>query len=377
MKKLVLLIIPLLLLGFQSNAQISATDSVEVTGTNSYADCCRGFDFIPQKDIYIQEFGKRVPNTTGNYTWIIWEVNTQTKIYEQISTQSAATTYIYENSDSIIKLDSGITYSMSMYCDNSTGAQYYFGASSQIDPNLTYVAMRFCNSCPTSTFPTSLHASAYHYGTPDFIFECYSTPVIIIDSACGSYTSPSGNHIWTTSGIYNDTIEKPAVCDSIFTVDLLIKTVDTSVVKNGVILSANAIGATYQWIDCNTLTPIAGDTLQIFTPTVNGTYAVIVTENGCTDTSSCYLINSMSIDDQDVNQVKIYPNPTSDNFVIELDKTYHDILVKINNTLGEIVFEKTYTNTKNISVVLNEKAGVYFVSVHYDGSMKLIKLIKN
>jgi len=346
MKKAFVFIFFLSLIGFQSNAQISATDSVEVTGTNDYDGHCRGFDFIPKTDIYIQEFGKRVPNTTGNYTWVIWEVNTQTKIYEQNSILSAATTYIYEFSDSIIKLDSGITYSM-------------------------------CNTCTPSTFPTIIHAQDYHYGTPDFIFECYTNAVSIIDTACISYTSPSGNHVWTTSGIYNDTIERTGICDSIVIVNLLIKTVDTSVVKSGATLTANATGASYQWINCDSLTPMIGDTFQVFNATINGNYAVIVSENGCTDTSSCYTITSAGIENNIDNTISIYPNPTTDNFVITLDKTYNEIVVQINNTLGEIVFEKTYHNTKKMNIELNEKAGVYFVSVHYDAEVKSMKLIKN
>jgi len=44
----------------------------------------------------------------------------------------------------------------------------------------------------------------------------------ITELRCGSYTSPSGNYTWTTSGIYSDTIPNSAGCDSIVEILLYI-----------------------------------------------------------------------------------------------------------------------------------------------------------
>jgi len=41
-------------------------------------------------------------------------------------------------------------------------------------------------------------------------------------SACSDYTSPSGNYVWTTSGMYYDTIPNAVGCDSLLTIDLTI-----------------------------------------------------------------------------------------------------------------------------------------------------------
>ncbi len=372
MKKLFTLL--LVLLSAISFAQLSATDSVIVNSTNSYEEDCRGFDFIPKKDIYIQEFGKRVPNTTGNYTWVIWNVNTQTQVHQQNSLLNAGGTYNYEFSDSVIKLDSGITYSMSMYCDNSAGAQYYYGSSTQINTNLTYVTMRYCNNCTPTTFQISV-LGGHHYGTPDFIFECYHTPDVLIDSACFSYTSPSGNHIWTSSGIYYDTIPQLDDCDSILRIDLLIKNVDNTVVKSGITLTANATNAQYQWIDCNTMTPLVNDTLQAFTASVNGDYAVIVTENGCTDTSACYNINSIGIEEVN-NLLQIYPNPSTNNFSLLLDKQYTEIQIRLTDVYGKLILTESYSNKQKIDIDFTEKAGVYLVEINCDGIVHTEKLIK-
>ena len=46
---------------------------------------------------------------------------------------------------------------------------------------------------------------------------------------------------------------------------------------------------TYQWVDCNNgNAPIANATNPTFTPTSTGSYAVVLSEGGCSDISSCY-----------------------------------------------------------------------------------------
>jgi hypothetical protein len=71
-------------------------------------------------------------------------------------------------------------------------------------------------------------------------------------------------------------------------VEIELVEVDASVNVSAPLVSANAVGATYQWLDCdNGNAPIGGETGQTFAPTVSGNYAVEVTQNGCTDVSSC------------------------------------------------------------------------------------------
>jgi N-acetylneuraminic acid mutarotase len=66
-----------------------------------------------------------------------------------------------------------------------------------------------------------------------------------------------------------------------------VKTVDTGIVVGGTTLTANAAGATYQWIDCSDDSDIPGATNQVFTPATDGSYALRITQDGCTDVSPC------------------------------------------------------------------------------------------
>ncbi len=62
-----------------------------------------------------------------------------------------------------------------------------------------------------------------------------------------------------------------------------ISTTDNTTITStdGTVLTANQGGATYQWINCTTTSPVAGATNQMFAPTENGDYQVQITFNGC------------------------------------------------------------------------------------------------
>ncbi len=69
-----------------------------------------------------------------------------------------------------------------------------------------------------------------------------------------------------------------------------------------VIVNANTIQATedspnvtYQWIDCSNGAILEGEVYQIFEPSINGEYAVIITDGNCSTTSECRTVCPESI----------------------------------------------------------------------------------
>jgi hypothetical protein len=150
-----------------------------------------------------------------------------------------------------------------------------------------------------------------------------STTSTINQTACGSYTSPSGK-IWGNSGEYKDTIPNAAGCDSVITVLLTVSAVDTSVTQNLAVLTSNTAGANYQWINCdNSDVPIEGETSQTYAPITTGHYAVIISQNGCVDTSACFsvIITGFVINTFKQN-ITLYPNPNEGLFTIDLGRIY-------------------------------------------------------
>lgn len=140
----------------------SSTDSVASGNAGGAQLSQRGFRFAPTQDILVQSFGKREPTGTTRYV-TLFNFTTQA-ILRQMQVSGPAAQYSYGALTSPIWLTTGTQYVLELY--QGTGDGYYFGTSSAIGQHLTYLDMRYCNSCTQNTFPTNT-LSNYHYGYPD------------------------------------------------------------------------------------------------------------------------------------------------------------------------------------------------------------------
>ena len=144
--------------------------------------------------------------------------------------------------------------------------------------------------------------------------------------------------------------------------------VDTGVSQNGTQLTANAGGLSYQWVDCNNNhTAIAGETNQSFSPTADGSYAVIITDNACADTSICYNVTGITTSlpdaEQESGQPVIYPNPTGNQLLtLDLGYTEPKTDVTVISVSGKQLSSETYHNVQLIQIDLNRfESDLYFL----------------
>ncbi len=205
-----------------------------------------------------------------------------------------------------------------------------------------------------------------------------STVSTISPVACVSYTSPSGNYTWTNSGTYNDTLMNLAGCDSVITVNLTINTVDVSVTNTAPTLTANLVGASYQWLDCNnSFAAINGATGQSFTAVSNGSYAVVVTDNGCTDTSSCETVLNTDVQSSSLTpSVAVFPNPASDIVTITVSDAMGNYTVIVRNALGQEVERKSIVSSRYFELKLPPMSGVYFIELSSSDYLEVVKVLK-
>lgn len=199
----------------------------------------------------------------------------------------------------------------------------------------------------------------------------------ISESACDSYTAPSGA-VYTASGNYSDTIPNAAGCDSIVSISLTVNTVDASVSAGGDSLVASASGASYQWLDCNNGNqPVAGATSQSFSPAASGSYAVAVTDNGCTDTSACFPVVVIGLDDALGSRVSLWPNPAQDFFKLDFGGEAWEGSLSILDLSGKLVGDFDFGGAKEIEVPVSDLArGVYIVEVRAEGKRVRLKFVK-
>lgn len=126
--------------------------------------------------------------------------------------------------------------------------------------------------------------------------------------AGNSYTFQDGT---TQTNITNNTnhFSKLANCGGYVETKLKAITVDTRVVASGQNITALNENASYKWLNCNNnKAVIAGETGQIFTAKTNGSYAVEVTEEGCSKVSSCTDIVITGVFGVEDDNLTVVPN---------------------------------------------------------------------
>jgi hypothetical protein len=159
---------------------------------------------------------------------------------------------------------------------------------------------------------------------------------------------------------------------------LFVGTVDTSVSVNQHIMVASQVSATYQWLDCNNnYAPIFGANAKQFIPTTPGSYALSVTKNGCNDTSSCYTITTIGLNDLVTNEdVRIYPVPANQKINIELT-TEGDYTASIYDLTGRQMLSDTYSFRRIVSIPVSSlESGAYLVGIRKnDGSPSYFRII--
>ena len=195
--------------------------------------------------------------------------------------------------------------------------------------------------------------------------QCVPLNTVDVQSACDQFTWIDGNTYTSNNNTASVQLTTSAGCDSTVTLNLTINTVDVGVTVSGFTLSANMLGAQYQWVNCNNnFQPIADATQANFTPTSSGSYAVIVSANGCEDTSTCYFINTVGLDELEKEAaLSVYPNPSNGHFQINSNKAFNHASIRVTNAAGTLVFFTEYGPNSLIDFNINQPAGVYFIEI--------------
>ncbi len=166
-------------------------------------------------------------------------------------------------------------------------------------------------------------------------------------------------------------------CDSTVTINLTVNALDNSVTDSSPTLTANAVGVNYQWLICPELTAINGEIAQSFTATVNGLYAVVVTLNACSDTSSCIPIGGLGFIENDFgDKCTLFPNPTDGNFSIDLGEVYPAIKITIIDLSGKVVQSTAYSGSQLLNLKLDAPAGIYTLRIESEDKRAIVRLVK-
>lgn len=197
-------------------------------------------------------------------------------------------------------------------------------------------------------------------------------------AACGNYVWDADGMTYSTAGTYTATLVNSNGCDSVATLILTIATVsNTGVTVSGATLTADLLlgpGVSMNWLNCdNAFAPIPGASGQSYTPTINGNFAVRIVENGCVDTSACYLIDEAGLDNNNLTAVSIVPNPTNNAVKISFEAS--EARLTILDLNGKILQELTVNSGDSVDMSTFEN-GVYLFTIYTDSIRTIERVVK-
>ncbi len=149
------------------------------------------------------------------------------------------------------------------------------------------------------------------------------------------------------------------------------------VLTNETINAIPQAGTQYQWFNCNTNSIILGQNSPSYTATANGSYALIISNIGCTDTSICINITSVGIDRNNIiDGIELYPNPVRSELTIN-STSFQMESVSILNLTGQILLTKANNKNDGLHFDTSElPAGIYIAEIKMVDQIARLKFIK-
>jgi ELWxxDGT repeat protein len=200
---------------------------------------------------------------------------------------------------------------------------------------------------------------------------CPYSVAYIDETACESFEF--FGETLSESGTFEHIEQNAYGCNEVTILNLTINAVTFEIEEVEGTITVTASEATYQWVDCNTaFSLIDGATEATFTPSVSGSYAVEVTQNGCTKTSDCIEVTVTGIETI-AETLSIYPNPTTGIITVICSNLPINFKVIVKNLIGQRVTEQQNSNRIDMSLLPN---GMYIVEVVGNGKTYKSKVVK-
>ena len=272
------------------------------------------------------------------------------------------------------------------------GGAYTVTATSAAGCTATASTFVSINAAPT---PTAGNTGPY----------CAGTTIQLNSTGGGTYfwSGPSGyfnstqnptrpNANDTMDGIYTVTVTNAAGCTATTTDTVIVNALPIDSASNtgpyciGDTIQLNSTSSidTSDWSGPNSYSSnnTQNPTIPGATLAMSGIYIVNATNAAnCSATASTTVVVidcNAGIEDEEIMQLNIYPNPTSDLFTISLNENMiGDSKIILLNLVGQTVYSITPSQVKTMisAESLGLKAGIYLVQIKYKDQNKVVRLI--
>jgi hypothetical protein len=232
------------------------------------------------------------------------------------------------------------------------------------DGAMGYCLISYCDlDLSTSVTGNTITANAVSPTSYEWIDCATNLPIPGETSSTYTATANGDYAVVITDGDCSDTSDCVTINCSL----------DLSTTLVGFSITSNDVDATtYQWIDCSTNLPIAGETGISYSPVSNGDYAVALTEGICSDTSACVSVNGIGLADPGAAiKPTVYPNPFTNSIRIENETgaEYFELV----NSRGRLVWSGTDIEATDFT---NLPQGVYVLTIHAETFIQKYAMVK-
>ncbi|MFN0031625.1 MAG: T9SS type A sorting domain-containing protein [Flavobacteriales bacterium] len=201
-----------------------------------------------------------------------------------------------------------------------------------------------------------------------------AAPVTFIEETISVCNSCTVNGVeYTESDTY--LIELPG--DTLLTLNLTVTIVEAEATLFGTMLVGTEVPGGFSFIDCDSgiLVSIEAST---FTPFETGNYAFIVEDNGCADTTDCFFIEIIGVEEVRLqNHIALFPNPGGDVLNILSQFPLKNATLNVTEMNGKILLTKNSLSGLSFGFDMNQfENGIYLIEVFVNGSSSRMKWVK-
>lgn len=200
--------------------------------------------------------------------------------------------------------------------------------------------------------------------------------------ACNKYR-------WINDYLYTDAssgdryiMQSPGGCDSLIFLHLVMNFIDTNVFKiNDSTLQAGQFIGNYQWLSCDSMQAIPGETNRDFYPLKTGYYSVVVSTTSCLDTSDCifFEINNFDLPEDEAfsKLYEAWPNPSSGRVNLSSPSGLHGTQLLLTDMQGRVLYQEEIKVDDHFEFVLPEQKGMYLLHLVREGHRESLRLIRD
>ena len=187
-----------------------------------------------------------------------------------------------------------------------------------------------------------------------------------------------GSSVYANTGSYTDTLTTVLGCDSVINTELTVyPSLSVNITQNTDTLESNVIGSnsySYLWSNGATSSNIIISSV--------GTYWLLVADtNNCNSDTVYITVNTLtsSLFADFIDEVNIYPNPSSSEVNIEFQNNNNNIYIKVIDVNGDLIYDKEIApsvNSNKITFDLSPYAkGSYFIKFSIKSEVFSYKII--